>query len=143
MTTIAANLVCMASDSKVTHGETSFKGQKIYRIHQAIVGGAGTAGAITAWLRWYKAGAKAKNKPVISPGDGGLDIIVLTNGGLFTSDEDCEFERVFEPHYAVGTGQIAALCLMDYGLSPDAALESICKRTNDTSGPVQVMSLTD
>lgn len=143
MTTIAANKQCMASDSNVVTGKTFFEGRpKIIRIGDAIVGAAGHVTAINKFVRWLQKKNPRLKKPEFTKKET-LTALVLTTKGLFQIDEGLEFDEVVQPYFAIGTGALVALTAMDFGASPERAVEAACKRDPKqfTKGPVHVLWL--
>ncbi len=139
MTTIAANRSEMAGDSKVTDDDTSFRGRKVHRVGEAVVGAAGTGPAISKFIKWLRAG-DLDARPKFDKDDE-LAALVLTPAGLFAYGTELEPEEIDDPFYAVGTGKQAALAAMRLGCTPGRAVEVACEIDNHTGGPVDVLRL--
>lgn len=139
MTTIAASRSCMAADQRVTDGNRRFRGKKIRRIGDAVVGCAGDSASIAKFMRWLEDGAQ--DDPPKFAKDAELEAIVLTPAGIFAYGSDCIAEEVLDPFYAVGTGAEAALGAMHMGADPQRAVEVAALVDNSTGGPIDVIAL--
>lgn len=139
MTTIAASRNQMAADQRVTDGVRRFRGRKIRRIGDVVVGCAGSGPAIAKFLRWLESG-KQDDPPKMGKDDE-LEAIVLTPAGLFIYDTSLEAEECLDPFYAVGTGAEAALGAMHMGADPRRAVEVAALVDNSTGGPIDVIDL--
>jgi len=144
ITTIAANKTCMACDSGVICDETFFQGRpKVFTIGESLVGAAGEVTAINKFLRWMEAGGDDSKRPKFSK-DETLRALILNPTGLFQCEDGLEFDQVFSPYFAIGSGEQIALTAMDCGKDPAGAVEAACIRDpNNTKGPVHVFYLKD
>lgn len=141
MTTIAADRKCMASDRKLTCGETAYQVVKIRRIGRAIVGCSGTSSAASKFMRWLAEGKDPDSIPRFGKDDE-LNALVLTPAGLFLFDIACEPDEIVEGRCAIGSGQQAALAAMrKYNASPKDAVDAACLADNGTAGPIDVLYL--
>jgi len=149
MTTIAADLETMASDSKVTvdaHSGTSYRATKIVKMKHMIVGACGDGGDCSRFLEWAERDFKLPiPKWKCAPADDdSLLALVLNKDGLHAVVQtDPAPEKMDEPFFAVGSGGKAARVAMRLGKTPEeAVLEAIA--VDDHSGPpVQVLTLKD
>ncbi len=140
MTTIAANLECMAADRKVTLGETRYMSRKLKRVRDTIVGGAGSSTGIAKFMRWFEAGADADDTPKLAK-DEEIDVLLLSPRGLSFFNGEFVEDLMEDAFFALGTGNQAALAAMHLGLSPGDAVEVAKKVDNGTDGVVDVMWL--
>ena len=139
MTTIAASRTAMAGDRRVTDGDTTFSGRKIHRVGEAIVGAAGSGGAIAKFLKYLRAG-DLDDVPKFGKDDE-LSALVLTPAGLFAYDTECQPEEILDPFYAVGSGKQAALAAMHMGATPQKAVAIACIVDNSSGEPIDVLEL--
>lgn len=145
MTTIAANLKCMASDSKVDLGSgISYQADKIKKLKKMIVGACGDGGDCSRFLEWaardFKEPMPKWNK---RPNDveSFLALVLKSDGLHVFASSFPEPERINADFYAIGTGGQAARVAMKRGATPKEAVEDACE-VDDYSGlPVQVLEL--
>jgi hypothetical protein len=145
MTTIAANLKCMASDSRATLSEgLSYPTDKIKKVKKMLVGVCGHGGDCSRFLDWaardFKEPApKWHCKP---DSDDSIVALVLKSDGVYVFVQtDPEPERVNAPYYAIGTGGQPARIAMKLGKTPAEAVD-LAMEVDDLSGPpVQVLEL--
>jgi hypothetical protein len=148
VTTIAADLESMASDSKVSVGYgVSYRASKIVRVKRMIVGACGNGGDCTRVLEWAERDFKGTMPEwqVEDPDDeDAVWALVLKPDGLyFFSQTDPEPERMDEPSFAIGSGGKAARVALLLGKSPAEAVELACQVDEHSGLPVQVFSLKD
>jgi ATP-dependent protease HslVU (ClpYQ) peptidase subunit len=147
VTTIAADLETMASDSKVGIGMgVSYKAVKITRVKKMLVGAAGNGGDCSRLLEWAERDFKGP-RPKWEE-DSGSDMavwaLILRPDGLFFMDQDSpEPERIDEPFFAIGSGGKSARVAMLLGKTPEEAVALACQVDDDSGLPVQVLSLKD
>ena len=147
MTTIAANLEAMASDSKVDCGMgVSYKAVKIVRVKKMIVGACGDGGDCSRLLEWAERDFK-EPRPKWEQEDGSEEAIwalVLRADGLyFFTQTDPEPEKMDEPHFAIGSGGKAARVALLLGKTPEEAVDLACQVDGGSGLPVQVLYLKD
>lgn len=145
MTTIAANLKCMASDSLVSlGGGLSYPADKIKKVKKMIVGAGGNGGDCSRFLDWaardFKEPApKWQCKP---NDDESILALVLKQDGLYAFTTSMpEPEKINAPFYAIGTGGTAARVAMKRGATPAEAVEDACEVDGYSGLPVQVLEL--
>lgn len=147
MTTIAANLESMASDSKVSVGfGVSYKAVKIVRVKRMVVGACGNGGDCSRLLEWAERDFKAP-APAWVEADGSEDavwaLVLKADGLYFFTQTDPEPERMDEPHFAIGSGGKAARVALLLGKTPEEAVELACQVDGSSGLPVQVLHLKD
>lgn len=147
MTTIAANLESMASDSKVSVGlGVSYKATKIVRVKRMIVGACGNGGDCSRLLEWAERDFKtpAPEWAEVETSDDAVWALVLKADGLyFFTQSDPEPEKMDEPHFAIGSGGKAARVALLLGKTPEEAVELACQVDDYSNTPVQMLSLRD
>lgn len=135
MTTIAVKGDVMACDSRLCVGDRHYIcDDKVVRVGDSLVGGAGKANDIDKFLAWL---ADKGDMPEIDD----MDVLVLNSKGLFHYVNDCYATRVVGGCWAVGTGGQAAHAAMLCGKSPKEAIELAKKCDINTGGPVRVYNL--
>lgn len=145
MTTIAADLETMASDSKVGIGMgVSYKAVKIVRVKKMLVGACGDGGDCSRLLEWAERDFKLpKPKWNTEPGeDLSVWALILKADGLYFMDQESpEPEKMDEPFFAIGSGGKAARVAMMMGKTPEEAVALACAVDEHSGLPVQVLKL--
>lgn len=147
MTTVAANLSCMAADLKVTDGDCSYLANKLWVIHGCLVGVAGRAQDTNVFLEWFMAGRKKNERPIINQEqENTFEALVLNHQGLFIF-WDCgmpdKIDTCHRPYYAIGTGKPIALAMMRRGHSPREAVQMASEIDNGTGATVRSIYLSE
>lgn len=141
MTTIAANLECMAADMRVSEDDGShYPATKIFRIGQSLFGTAGHGGMTLVMVEWLK-GARSRMALYKQWGDYDRDeveLLELNPSGLFVWTGWGIPERVHLDRYAIGSGRKAARAAMGKGDDPEAAIKVALEYDIYTAAPVQV-----
>ena len=141
MTTIAANLECMAADTRVTEdGGAPYPATKIFRVGESLFGTAGHGDMCLVMIEWLKTN---RNRSVLYKlwGDYERDEIALLElnpRGLFRWTGWGVAEKVLAKHHAIGSGQQAALKGMALGESPEDAVKGAVDYDIYTGCPIQV-----
>jgi hypothetical protein len=130
----------MACDSRVTVGDVTHPGQKVWVMPGMIIGVCGEGRSMTTVLRWLLEG-QPKTLPEATKGSFGA--LILTRDGLFTCDESCFVEPVKRAFHAVGQGAGPAIAAMLCGKGAAEAVEIACQVDSATGGPVRVYRLSD
>lgn len=139
MTTVAASLTEMAADSRVTLEATTYPARKLAVVGQAIVGVAGTNSWISAFVAWFRKGAKGAPPKTEADEDG--EALILRVDGLYVCDGSMIMDRLERPYHAIGSGAQCALAMLSIGKSPTEAVEKACEIDPSTGGPVQTLGL--
>lgn len=140
MTTIVANLECMAADQRVTSSSPVCHVQKIHRIGNSLFGIAGDVVLALAVIRWL--GTKRdvahlyKIIPEASRND--IDILELSKTGLSVWNGWGVQVPLLDPVYAVGSGAMSAMQAMKRGLIPANAVDETYSLDECSGGTVQV-----
>lgn len=137
MTTIAYRSQIMAADSACGRAETSEHSvRKIFRIHGALVGSAGTVSEIFKFRRWLKDGADPNYYPrIIDDFDA---IVVQPSGKILIFDKQTDEGIIVKSLYiAIGNGTDIALGAMFAGADAVTAVRAAVKHNLWTKGPVR------
>lgn len=137
MTTIACNRQEMAGDRWFDLDGVGFRAPKLWVHNGSIWSSAGNSGDFLAFQRWVL--GVDKERPVTDRDS--FCVLRLDASGIWYYDYSCEPVLMSDDHFAIGSGQLAALVLMDHGLSPHDAIVKIAQRDSCTRGPVDVVTL--
>lgn len=140
MTTIAANRECMAADRHFSLDGPSFNSRKLWVHDGSIWSSAGHSGDWFAFQRFVL--GIEKDRPVMDR-EGTFCCLRLSKEGLHYYDYSCVPVHLDDDMFAIGSGQLAALCLMSTGMSPASAIEVVGKFDEGTKGPVDCIWLKD
>ncbi|HQR20057.1 MAG TPA: hypothetical protein PKV98_04280 [Burkholderiaceae bacterium] len=143
MTTIAANLESMATDSMGSDGFADIPVYKVRAVDGALYGGCGSLVGITKFFDWLERG-KPKKHPKHSPEEG-FTVLELNKHGLFLWENAYISFRCVRPFHAIGAGGQAAVTLMMHGdAPPEVAVDASCDVVPSAcSRPVHVYHLAD
>ena len=119
------------SDSK------SINNEKVFRIPQGWLAGAGDVTSIQEVVRYFKDGKRGK-APIIKDADD-ADFMLLTEEGVFISGKDLRFSEIFT-YDALGSGTLAALAVMSLGHTAEEACWASCQSDLYSGGDVKVYS---
>ena len=140
MTTIAANLECMAADTRVSDETTglSYPATKIFRVGQSLFGTAGHGSMSLVMIEWLKTGRNRQSlyKQWADYEREQIWLLELNPKGLFLWDGWGVPEQVHRKHFAIGSGAKPALALMDKGDTPEAAVSGAAHYDFYTAPPV-------
>lgn len=142
MTTIAANLECMAADTRVSvEGCTHYHSTKLFRIGESIFGTAGDGMMCLVMVDWLK-GPRNRKKLYENWTEhterSSCWLLELNPTGLFVWDGWGIPEKLMDKRYAIGSGQVAALRGMDLGQSPEDAVKAAPDYDQYSGAPIQV-----
>lgn len=141
MTTIVANLDCMAADRFVTYGPSYQGAPKIWIARGSIWGAAGTVSLCIAFREWTM--SKRKRPALEITEDDKMEALQLSPEGLYLwADGTCP-DPVKEKFYGIGSGGGYAIGAMSSGASLDEAMEIAAKWDANTRSPFDVLSLAD
>ena len=131
----------IVTDSQVSDDDSdtkNFENEKVFRVPQGLLAGAGDFISIQIVVDYFKDGKKGK-APIIKDADD-ADFMLLTNDGLYFSGKDLRFQKV--PTYdALGSGTMAALSAMVLGHTAEEACWAATKSDLYSGGDVRVYSL--
>lgn len=147
MTTIVADLKCMAADTLVTY-TPSFRGEcKIWAAKGAIWGAAGPSSKGLAFKAWTLGRGKRptflKDDDEDEEKDVKLEVLQLTPGGLYLWVNGDLPDPVREGFYAIGSGAGYAVGALSMTATLEQALEVAQKWDNGTRGPFDFIHLVD
>lgn len=134
MTTIVANLECMAADQRATDdGPPLCHVEKIRRIGDSLFGVAGDCFAALAILEWLEAPRRDRAKLYKMFGDEPgwryeVMLLELSPSGLALWNGWGLRMPLLDAAYAVGTGGAVALDALENGAAPDEAIRRAMKR---------------
>lgn len=125
MTTIIANLECMAADQRCTGGGPIMHVAKISRIGECIYGLAGDVMMGLAVLEWMKAPKRDRGrlyKLLDEYERSEVEILELSPGGLALWNGWGIRLPLHDRFYAIGTGAMSAMQAIKRGLTPEQAV---------------------
>ncbi len=134
MTCIAADLTQMAGDSRIT-GDVMHNVTKVRRVKQSIFGVAGDWDACARFYAWLDGG----EKPQL--GDVSFEAMELTKDGIYLWTSTLTRYRITSAYHAIGSGGLAAKCLLSLGVSPTEAVDTVAKFCESVGGPTICLSL--
>lgn len=142
MTTIVANLECMAADTRVScEGAPHYHADKIFRIGDSLFGTAGDGSMCLLMIDWLR-GTRKNRLSLYKLWDdyerSDFWILELSPGGLYLWNGWAVPEKLNERRYAIGTGAQAAMHAIDTGRSPEDAVRGAISYDQYSGEPVQV-----
>lgn len=138
MTTIAANLECMAADTRMC-GDVISAVSKMRKYGNRIIGCAGDMTLIGMFWEWADAGFPKKKKPVLP--DGAFDAIEIGPDGMWAWEKSLCRYPIRETYHAIGSGAMSAKTAMFLKRSPKHAVEIAAAHDESTGGEVEVLTL--
>jgi hypothetical protein len=140
MTTIVANLECMAADTRVVNEGPIYNANKIFRVGESLCGTAGDAFASLAFLDWFggKRNIQALRKLFEHEDKASFVILELNPQGLFLWNGWGFSEALHNKSYAIGSGSMSAMNSMLRNESPEEAVRSTFPLDENTGGAVQI-----
>lgn len=131
----------IVTDSQVSDDDSdtkNFENEKVFRVPQGLLAGAGDFISIQIVVEYFKNDKKGK-APIIKDADD-ADFMLLTNDGLYVSGKDLRFQKV--PTYeALGSGTMAVLSAMVLGHTAEEACWAATQSDLYSGGNVKVYSL--
>lgn len=144
MTTIAANLECMAADQRMTSGNAPARIHKIRRIGDSLYAGAGTSVLIVVFLDWLEAPKKNTGEARLRlyrliPEDQRheFEVLELSPSGLALWDGWGAKISLLDKSYAIGTGGLSAMQAMKRGVPPEEAVSETFSLDECSGGTVE------
>lgn len=157
MTTVVCclQLGVMAADTRITHGDGRFKStKKVQRVgSKFLVGVAGDYARCLNYLEVFRKKVRrsdGKGLPKLPPaeGEGDLELVVMSEHGIWCYFEDGVPMEVEEEYYATGSGGKFAIASLDTqkelgmpSFNLAAALAVACKHDENSSLPAVSISL--
>jgi hypothetical protein len=131
----------IVTDSQVSDDDSdtkNFENEKVFRVPQGLLAGAGDFISIQIVVEYFKNDKKGKT-PIIKDADD-ADFMLLANDGLYVSGKDLRFQKV--PTYeALGSGTMAVLSAMVLGHTAEEACWAATQSDLYSGGDVKVYSL--
>jgi hypothetical protein len=142
MTTIVANLECMAADQRMTSEGPIGRVQKLHRIGDCIYGIAGDVMMGLAVLEWMKSPKRDRTKlykmiDEVEPRSH-ISILELSPAGLAIWDGWGMRLALRDTFFGVGTGAPSAMQAIKRGLSPEDAVRETFSLDECSGGEVEV-----
>lgn len=139
MTTVAANIDCMAADSFTTDG---MQIEKIIQLPTMLIGFCGDAYFAQMLADWVIEGERGPCPPwdinFAEEGDRAYEteLLILDKNGLYSMDGRGKRIRITGPYAAIGSGSAVALGAMYFGHSPSDAVAAACVHDSHTKAPI-------
>ena len=142
MTTIVgdAKRKILVSDSQTSDDDSDTKelnSDKVYRVPQGWLAGAGSTMSIQEVVQYFMEGKKGK-VPIIKDADD-ADFMLLSEAGIFVSGKDLRFWQIHTQD-ALGSGTLAALAGMSLGHTAEDACWAACQVDLYSGGQIKVYS---
>ena len=131
----------IVTDSQISDDDSdskSFENDKVFRVPQGLLAGAGDFISIQEVVQYFMEGKKGK-PPIIKDVDD-ADFMLLTHDGLFVSGKDLRFQKI-QTYDALGSGTLAVLAVMTLGHTAEEACWAACRSDLYSGGDVKVYSL--
>ena len=145
MTTIAANLKCMAADSRgALGGGVFYQADKIRKVKKMIVGACGNGSDCNRFLEWASRDFKEPTprwKEKLNDNDSIVGLVLKPDGLYLYVPSDPEPEKINSPCFAIGTGGQAAIVAMRLGKTPAEAIEAVFEVDYFTGPPILEIEL--
>lgn len=144
MTTIVANLECMAADTRVSvDGAPHYHSTKIFRIGDSLFGTAGDGMMCLVMVEWLQSSPKRNRQALYKNWTDNTErsacwLLELSPEGLFRWDGWGVREKLNDKRYAIGSGAQAALRAVDDGHTPEDAVKGATNYDQYSGAPVQV-----
>lgn len=139
MTTIVANRIAMAADTRATGGGPMMNMQKVFPVGHTLVGIAGEAFAAMAFIDWLL--HPKKKAPDFKEDKDCFIAIQLAPNGLFIWNGWLVPIALKDETYAIGSGSSAALSRLRSGGTLQEAIEAAYGLDEGTGGHVEIHTL--
>jgi 20S proteasome alpha/beta subunit len=144
MTTICANLECLAADQRVTSGNAMCRTRKIRRIGESLYGGAGNVSLIAVFFDWMEAPKKNVNEARLRlyrliPEDQRheFEVLEVSPSGLALWDGWGARIALLDKFYAIGSGSMSAMQSLKRGVAPEEAVSETFSLDECSGGTVE------
>lgn len=141
MTTVAANLECIAADQRMTSGNAPARIRKLRRVRDSVYGCAGDVEAAFIFYEWLE-GAKQDRLRLyrMLPEDtrDGFEVLELSPSGLALWSGWGIRIPLLDKFYAIGSGSQSAMRGMKAGSSPEDAVSETFSLDECSGGTVEV-----
>ena len=144
MTTIAVRGREIAADWESDFSNMRMGANKIFDVHDTLVGIAGNYTDGLLFIEWLRAGADRKNPPIwMTEKPDFVALQLCADGAIACWNERLVKDVVLEPFWAIGSGAPVAMGAMHMGASAERAVEIAALVNVYTGRHVQVVALTD
>lgn len=142
MTTIAANLECMAADQRLTGDGPVARTRKIRRIGDSLFAGAGNWTVALILLEWLEKDAKRDrfrlHRQIPEDYRHDIEVLELSPAGLAVWDGWGTRIVLLDKFFAIGSGGMSAMQAIKRGLSPEDAVSETFSLDEASGGTVEV-----
>lgn len=141
MTTIAANLECMAADQRLTSGNPICRTHKIRRIGDSLYGGCGNFSLVVLFLDWLalpKRDVMRLYRMLPEDSRHEFEVLELSPSGLALWDGWGVRVPILDKFYAIGSGSPSAMQAIKRGLSPEESVSETFSLDECSGGTVEV-----
>lgn len=141
MTTVVANLECMAADQRLTSGNPPCRTRKIRRIGDSLYGGCGNWSLVLVFFSWYEAPKRDLTRlHRLIPEDHRheFEVLELSPAGLAVWDGWGARIQLLDKFYAIGSGGLSAMQAIKRGLPPEEAVSETFSLDEASGGTVEV-----
>ena len=140
MTTIVGDPIrkILVADSQLSDDDADTKSidnDKVYRVPQGWLAGAGDVTSIQEVVKYFNEGKKGK-APIIKDADD-ADFMLLAEDGIYVSGKDLRFWQIYTTD-ALGSGTLAALAAVSLKHTAEEACWAACQTDLYSGGPVKV-----
>ncbi len=135
----------LAADRRVTSGHTISTTTKIFRTKDGIIGFAGCASGINAFLAWFNNTRDAMNFPEIlyDPDYGVFALFINQQKEIWEFDYNCSPYLLTAKYVAIGSGDETALACMACGKTSAEAVKIVSKLNSSCGNGIDVLTLKD
>lgn len=137
MTTIAANLEYMCSDTFSSTSCVGYQVTKILKVGKSVIGCAGPSYKCEQFLKWFSKGGRA---PIFNHTDR-FEGLLLDTTGLYVFHNDLVRERITIGYHAIGSGQQYAIGAMTARVRPERAVRIAAQYDPFTKLPLETLCL--
>lgn len=138
MTTIAANLKQISSDTFVHNQVAGYRTSKLLRVSNGIVAVCGASYLCAQFLQWC---ARGNPQTVQRRDNDHFEALFLTHSGLYVYYDSLDGEHVDAQYHAIGSGRQYALGALYGGASTQRAVECASQFDPFTKQPVETLKL--
>ena len=147
MTTIAYRDGVMAADTGSNFDGLKSEARKIFRVGDALLGGAGNFVDFIVFKQWWQTGSDLKDLPEFrqyGSNDGpNFTALVASPAGLTWWSQHFQPEDLMVEFWAIGSGAMAALAAMHMGTDAAKAIEIAIKTDYNSNGTVHAERVED
>jgi hypothetical protein len=128
----------MAGDKKLLFDDDTYVLiTKVFRMKGELVATAGDWDEGERFLEWFGGNRKGRC-PKLSDD---FQAVSVNKEGIFWWSYKGYSQKLEQDHFALGSGAVAAMCLMAAGATPKEAIEKVSRHDNNTSFETDVIDL--